>query len=130
MSRPRAVIAIINYDRKVLIGKKKEDSSKFFGGKWHIPGETVEVGESDADALMRGMIEEASLEIRVGKYLASHVSPTGKDVVWYECFSDNDVVSAGSDIVELKWVRKADVPYQVDGGVVELWDPKIREYFS
>lgn len=35
-----AVIAIINYQDKILIGKKKHNPNKLklLSGKWHIPG--------------------------------------------------------------------------------------------
>ena len=69
-SKKRAVIAIINYKDKILLGRKNPSSSKAMAGEWHILGETVEGDESDIDALQRCAREEASLErISVGKHL-------------------------------------------------------------
>ena len=73
-----AVVAVVNCRDKILLGKKRKDSPKFLAGEWHIPGETVEDGESDQEALIRGMREEAGLEIEVGKYLGSHATPTSQ----------------------------------------------------
>jgi len=73
-----AVAAIVNYNGKVLLGKKRKDSSNVLAGEWHLLGEKVENGESDESALLRCLREEASLDIKVGKYLASHFSPTNK----------------------------------------------------
>ena len=59
-----AVIAIVNYQDRVLIGKKKLDSPKVLRGEWHIPGEKIENSETDEEALLRGIKEEVGLEIR------------------------------------------------------------------
>tara|TARA_Y100000310_G_C20703671_1_gene832479 strand:- start:13097 stop:13495 length:399 start_codon:yes stop_codon:yes gene_type:complete len=130
MGKRRGVIAVINYQGNVLIGRKNPNSPKFFAGAWHIPGETTKKWESDEAALIRGMKEETGLDVWVGQYLASHVSPTGKSLSWYECFSGSDCAVAGSDLVEVKWVKKQDVIGSLDRKVVSLWDPKIHEYFG
>jgi len=124
-----AVIAIINYNGKILIGKKKSDSLKSLTGEWHIPGETKKEGETDMDAIVRGMSEETGLEIRVGRSLASHITPTSKStVVWYECFSDTDKVRTGSDLEELKWVEKNKV-MEYCHKRHNLWPKEIIDYF-
>ena len=59
----RAVVALVEHEGKILLGKKRQDSEGFFAGKWHIPGETMEDDETDEEALIRGMREEAGIEI-------------------------------------------------------------------
>lgn len=76
----RAVTGIVNYNNMVLIGKKDPNREGFLKGKWHIPGETIEGEESDESALIRGIKEEAGIEIIVGKFLASHKTPTNTEV--------------------------------------------------
>lgn len=125
-----AVVAIINYQDKILIGKKRTDSKKFLAGKWHIPGETVERNEEDEQALIRGIKEETGLDIIVGRYIASHITPTSKsEARWYECFSQTDKVTPGSDLEELKWVDKKKVLSMCSDKAVSLWAKKVIDYF-
>lgn len=51
------------------------------GGFWEFPGGKVELGESDAQALVRELEEEISIRAQVGEYLGlSHlVSPSGRE---------------------------------------------------
>ena len=125
-----AVVAIINYQNKILIGKKKSNSKKFLRGEWHIPGETVQQGESDKEALIRGMMEETELEIRVGKYVGSHITPSSKkEARWYECFSDTDDAVPGDDLEDLKWVSKKDA-LRFCGSRTTTWSKEILNYFQ
>jgi len=126
-----AVVAIINYQDKVLIGKKKSNSKKFLRGEWHIPGETVKQGEFDEEALVRGMREEIGIEIKVGRYIISHITPSSKkEARWYECFSDTDNVIPGSDLERLKWVLKKDALNFCGNRAIALWPKEIIEYFQ
>jgi 8-oxo-dGTP diphosphatase len=125
-----AVVAIIRYGEKVLLGKKKSDSKKFLAGMWHVPGEDVEGEETDEEALRRGMKEETGLEINVGKYLSMHTTPTHKEIRWYECNATTDETVCGSDLEEIKWVEKTRVIETVDKIVSDLWPPEIKKYFG
>lgn len=127
----RAVSGIVNYYGKILVGKKRSDSKKFLAGKWHIPGETVEEGESDAEALRRGIKEESKLEIQVGDYICSSISPTSKsEVRWYECFSHTSFISPSSDLEDVKWVPKDEVLNFIDKEAYNLLPKKIIKYLS
>ena len=102
-----AVAAVINYDGRVLIGRKREDSKKKLSGQLHILGGNVEEGETDEEAIIREVKEESGLEVKVGKYLGSGKTPTtGREIRWYECFSDTDEVCPASDVDYLMWVSK------------------------
>jgi ADP-ribose pyrophosphatase YjhB (NUDIX family) len=125
-----AVIAIINYQNKILIGKKKSDSKKFLAGEWHIPGETVKDNETDEQALIRGAKEETGLDIIVGRYVSSHLTPTSKkDARWYECFAKTDNAVPGSDLEELKWVPKEYVLFACSVKATSLWTKEVMDYF-
>ncbi|MEK6826853.1 MAG: NUDIX domain-containing protein [Nanoarchaeota archaeon] len=123
------VVAIINYNGKILLGKKRSDSKKFVAGKWHVPGETIEFGEDDKTALIRGMREEIGIEIFVGDYIGTNLSKTNKILRWYECFAQTDKVKAGSDLEDIKWIEKCKALKECDSSLVELWSEEIRNYF-
>jgi ADP-ribose pyrophosphatase YjhB (NUDIX family) len=126
----KAVAAIVNYNGSILIGKKKESDGKYLSGKWHIPGETLQKGETDISALTRGINEEAGIEIQVVKYLASHKTPKHTMVNWYECIPKTTDISAGSDLSEVKWVPKKDVINICADEAKSFWPKEVRNYFS
>lgn len=102
-----AVGAFVVYKRKVLLGKKKSDSKKVLAGKWHLPGEKVEDNESDEQALVRGLREECGLEVKVGRYIASGITPTSKrEIKWYKCFALTDKLNIGSDLQDAGWFNR------------------------
>lgn len=125
-----AVVAIVNYNGKILLGKKRKDSKKFLAGEWHMPGETVEDTETDEQALIRGVKEEAGLEIKIGRYIGFGISPTNKrEVKWYECFADTDKIICGSDLDEIKWVDKNQVLANYSSRAKNLLPKQILDYF-
>ena len=130
MNERRALVAIVNFNGKILVGKKRKDSSKFLAGEWHIPGETSEANETDEEALIRGIREEAGLQIKVGNYLASHVTPTSKrEARWYECFAQSNKLIIGSDLEDAKFVDRKEVLNICGKKVYSFWPEKIIEYF-
>ena|SRR5271157_601738 len=124
-----AVVAIINYQDKILVGKKKSNSEKALAGQWHIPGETVIGNETDEEALKRGMKEETGLDIRVGKYLGSSVTPTNKsEARWYECFANTDKAIPGSDLERLVWIDKDTSLYYLPLSAISLMPTEVQGY--
>ena len=126
----KAVAAIILQAGKILIAKKIECDSSILSGKWHIPGETLKEKEDDFRGLKRGMKEEAGIEILSARFLASHITPKGTTVNWYECIPLTIDIRPGSDVGEVKWVPKRDVVKFCDSESISLWPEKIREYFN
>ena len=125
-----AVTGIVNYGNKVLIGKKDPDREGFLKGKWHIPGETLEEGEDDKSALVRGIREEAGIEVVVRKFLASHKTPTHTEVRWYECFALSYNIRPSTDLVEVKWVPKKECINYCDKEAVAVWPQEILKYLN
>ena len=95
-----AVVAVVNYNGKVLLGKKIKNSPKALAGQWHIPGESVEDNESDEEALIRGIREEAGLEIEVGIPF----------VTWYNKFPEDEPVPAESGVQSPHFVNPESEP--------------------
>ena len=127
----RAVIAVVNNNGKILLGKKRSDSPKVLAGEWHVLGETVEDGETDEEALRRCLREEVNLsEIVIGRYLGSHITPTNyREARWYECFSKTDEAEPRGDLEDAQWVSRTQVPEFCGQRSVNLWPDEVRNYF-
>mgnify|MGYP003534198861 CR=1 FL=1 len=130
MRESKAVVAVIIHENKVLVGKKKEDGISFLSGKWHIPGETLELEETDYQALVRGIQEEAGIVVKPGKYLATHTTPKHTEVKWFECEPETIDIVAGSDTPEVKWVPLGELFELCGESVTTLWPKIIIEYFD
>ena len=131
--RLKEAVAAIVYDKnsgRVLIGRKKSDSNGSLKGQYHLPGETIEIGESDEEALIRGMKEEAGIKVKVLRYLSSHITPKKTKVRWYECEPLSCDISFGSDLTEVLWVPKEKVAHICSSESILLWPKEVKEYFS
>lgn len=128
----KAVVGVVNNNNNILLGKKKDGAKGFLSGQWHIPGETVEPGESDELALKRGIKEEAGIEIEILRYMATHYTKTPTEVRWYECLPKTYDIRPGSDLTEVIWLPRLEViPYlNANGRATSLWPKEIFEYFS
>lgn len=62
------VVAVIRKNGRYLIGKRP--AGGLLGGLWEFPGGKVEPGESHDQALVREVIEETDLEVRLGRKIA------------------------------------------------------------
>lgn len=130
MFERRAVVAVVPYDKLILVGKKKADSEGMLAGQWHIPGETLIEDETDEAGLIRGMLEEASIKVNPGRYLGTHYSPKGTRVNWYECIPETTDVVAGSDLEEVKWVPFGEVMEVCNSDAIALWPQAVLNYFN
>ena len=80
-------------------------------GLWSIPGGRVEPGESDAEALVRELLEETGLRVEPGVLLGGVTRPGPASVV-YEIYDYTATVvsgdlAAGDDAAEACWVTAA-----------------------
>jgi len=128
-TKRKDVAAIVSHNGRILLGRKRDDSTSFLRGLWHVPGETLEEGESFAGALQRGMLEEAGIKVTVGEYLGSSESPQHSEVRWYECFTEDPEVVAGSDLSEVEWVLPSEVVKRFEE-VMPKWPVRVKEYFK
>jgi 8-oxo-dGTP diphosphatase len=126
------VVAIVHDEAgNILIGEKRSDSEKFLAGEWHIPGGHVESGETDQEALIREMFEEAKIEINVKRYICSSLIPSSqKELGWYECFHVRGNIEPGSDLQAVKWIPKSNVLEEVSQKAIERWPEEIKNYFE
>ena len=129
MANREAVAAVVSWGDLVLVGKKNKTEGKWFSGRWHLPGETLNQGESDQDGLIRGIQEEVGIEIAVIGYLAEHTSPRGAHVKWYCCKAITFNLKPGSDLETAEWIPKNQVPNRCGDEVVSLWPKEIKRFF-
>ena len=130
MERKRAVAAIVENNDRILMGKKRRDSSGTLSGEWHFPGETIEGGETDQEAIIRGLQEEAGVEIKIVGFIGSHLTPKGTLVNWYLCRSDSTDLIVGSDLEEVCWVAKDEVLKLIGEIAKSRWPEEVRKIFE
>ncbi len=83
-------------------------------GRWSLPGGRIEPGESDAQALVREMLEETGLTIEPGPLVGAVERPgpagTVLDIRDYAATVSGGTLRAGDDAADARWVPPADVP--------------------
>ncbi len=130
MERKRAVVAIVENNGNIILGKKRSDSTSIIKGEWHIPGETVEENETDEEAVVRGIREETGISVEVIKFIGTHQSSKNTSVNWYLCKTDTTDLIVGSDLEDVKWVAISDV-YDSNGEIARsLWPQEVQEMFK
>src|SRR5690348_17543503 len=77
-------------------------------GLWSIPGGRIEPGETDAEALVREMIEETGLTVEVGR-LIGQVRRPGRngaviDIRDYAATVTGGTLRPGDDAADARWV--------------------------
>jgi len=86
-------------------------------GRWVVPGGTVELGETLEEALVREMREETGIEVEPVEVLTvfDRIERDGASVVYhyvivdYLCRWVSGEAVAGSDALDVAWVRPAEM---------------------
>jgi len=82
-------------------------------GLWSIPGGRIEPGETDAEALVREVLEETSLIVEVGRLLGRVQRPfldgAVIDIRDYAVTVTGGTLRPGDDAAEARWVAAADL---------------------
>jgi 8-oxo-dGTP diphosphatase len=82
-------------------------------GLWSIPGGRIEPGETDAEALVREMLEETSLIVEVGRLLGRVQRPfldgAVIDIRDYAVTVTGGTLRPGDDAAEARWIAAADL---------------------
>lgn len=114
---PGITMLIRSPSQLILIGKRGPTAR--YGGQWCLPGGYIEYEESFIDTAFREIHEETGLQVRV-QGVVNVVSNQLDD--WHHTLVIvliGDVVAgeprAGDDLVELRWVDKAERLKALDG---------------
>lgn len=105
------VLAIIQNEDKILVGKLKAEKINDFGGlEYVLPGGTVEGGESFETAVIREAKEETGLNVEAIRELGFRIHPkTGKEIHYFLCNKASGELSTedklNDDLEELEWVE-------------------------
>jgi mutator protein MutT len=107
--------AVIVQDGKVLLVKRKYEP---LAGQWSLPGGAVEVGETLESCLVREMLEETGLEVRVGPVVEVLDRITHDDegrvmyhfvLVDYLCWPTGGALTPDSDVADVVFADPDDL---------------------
>lgn len=126
-----AIVAIVEHEGKVLVGKKMKTKGHPLSEAWHIPGGSLEGNETEEQGLIREVMEEASIDIEVIKFFGETVvTETQRRARWYLCKPLTHDLCPGDDLTDVKYIQKDDIHTVCSEKANSLWPPEVAEYFN
>ncbi len=78
---------------------------------WNLPGGKVEVGESPWDAVVREVLEEVGLFVRVERLLGVYSIPKRKDLVLnFLCALSEGTIRLSAEADDIRWFNREEIP--------------------
>jgi ADP-ribose pyrophosphatase len=129
-----AVGGVLIRDKRILLVQRGQAPSK---GLWTIPGGKVELGENLRQALVREMLEETGLQVRVGK-LVTHFEVIEPDdygriryhyvIIDFQVQRIHGTLRPGDDVQEAAWFGMQDLsPALMTKGTIDLARSMLEE---
>ncbi|WP_286848860.1 MULTISPECIES: (deoxy)nucleoside triphosphate pyrophosphohydrolase [Sphingobacterium] len=109
MAITKVVCGIIFKDDLVLICRRKPEKS--LGGYWEFPGGKVEEGESYEESLLRELIEELNLKVKIKQRFfdtVHHYDNGDIELISFICETKN-IATGSTDHDQLEWVEVSDL---------------------
>jgi 8-oxo-dGTP diphosphatase len=113
--------AVTDAEGRLLMIKRGHEPA---AGLWSIPGGRIEPGETDAEALVREMLEETGLTVEPGRLLGRVQRPglggTVIDIRDYAATVVSGTLRAGDDAADVRWVTAAEMDsLEITEGLIE-----------
>ncbi|GAA0882868.1 (deoxy)nucleoside triphosphate pyrophosphohydrolase [Sphingobacterium siyangense subsp. cladoniae] len=105
MATIKVVCGIIICNDEVLICRRKPEKS--LGGYWEFPGGKVEDGESYEESLLRELIEELNLKVKIKQHFfdtVHHYDKGAIELISFICKAEN-IATESTDHDQLEWVK-------------------------
>jgi len=111
MKEIEVVAAVILKDDTVLIAQRKKGD---FAGMWEFPGGKIEPGESHSEALIREILEELNLPIKVNEFLMTIYHQYSNFHLTMHCYFCTALVNHFENIEhsDVKYVKITDLDKQ------------------
>jgi len=78
---------------------------------WNLPGGRVEHGETPWDAVVREVLEEVGLEVRVERLLGVYPVPAKEDLVFtFLCVPIGGALTTTDEVDQVAWFGRAALP--------------------
>lgn len=124
----KVVAAIIEKEDKILIAKKKE--GKPLAGYWEFPGGKIEEGEPSEESLIRELMEEMNIKVKVNNFIGESIYDYGNGKVISLLGYTSEIIEGTlklTDHDEVKWVTLDQIKsYKLAPADIPLVD-KIKE---
>ena len=113
-------VATDEHGRLLMIKRGHEPGA----GLWSIPGGRIEPGETDAQALVREMLEETGLTVEVGRLLGRVRRPfldgAVIDIGDYAVTVTGGTLRPGDDAADARWVTATELnSLEITEGLIE-----------
>lgn len=112
MKHYNVVAAAICHNNKILCMQRGKTKFDYTAYKWEFPGGKIESGETPQEAIKREIMEEMSMDIRVGNTICTVENEYPDFSITMQVFWC-DVDSPAFDLKEhnaFKWLSKDDLP--------------------